>query len=1047
MIRVAHTADIHIRSLSRHDEYREVFQDFIDDCRKQRVDHIFVGGDIFHTKTTGISGEYIDLFRWWLNGMAEVAEVHLTLGNHDGNLTNLHRQDAVTPIVDALNNPRVHLYKKSGTYEFTPGYAFCVYSLFDEPGWKSVKPLPGLVNIACYHGPVWGCFTESEWAVEDGVKVDFFDAYPFTFLGDIHKRQVLKKRDGKPVMVYPGTLIQQNYAEELTHGYMLWEIHDEDDWTVEFRELNNPKPFVTLDYDGDAASLLATAKSYAVGTRFRIHAEDRVGQDAVHTLTESLKMQALASEVTYKIDHKIDTQTIRTEGSTLKKTDLRTPETIGKLLREHHRDAEVDEEDLQDAVVQAKSYLASVASSDDMSRGSKWTLAHVSWDNLFNYGESNSVDFQKLSGIVGLFGANRVGKSSFVGSIMYSLFNTTDRGTVGNLHVCNARKQTCGSKVILDHAGTPYVIERRTTKSSNKKGVTSATTALSLYRIGPDGEVDILNGEARPDTEKTVRSLFGTAEDFLMTSLSAQRDVNSEMISLGASKRSAVLSKFLDLDVFDKMHSLASKDVNGLKSQLKNYQERDWDALIDTKDAEIEDKRALVSELEIKIRTAQTTLDKLRADSAKITSTVMVTQADVDAQTTRVADLVSAAERCKREQEEAETSMLGLRDKMSKAEAVIEDSDISDLKKRLDAQRGLETALLELTHSLDKEKMSQASQKKVLKILEDVPCGDDYPTCKFIKDAHIAKDGAAAQDARVSEATKKVSAAQKKFSDSQESGLKEKIARHEKASDLLSKIKLEIARQETAAEKRKATCGDCETKVVAEKDKLSRLEEGLKNEENAEAVTIRRNIEDFSRKVSGWDREKTEESKALGRAQAQAEKLREEKTARDAILRDMRVKELVASAFSKKGIPLDIIRSQLPVINGEVARILQGIENFTIELQNDEESDSVEIYIDYGDSRRIAELCSGMEKTIASIALRVAMINVSTMPKSDIFIIDEGFGTLDPAGVESCNRLLTSLKKHFRTILVITHVDGIKDVVDHIIEIDKVETDAHVVYP
>ena len=130
-MRVAHTADIHIRSLSRHDEYREVFTAFVDDCKKNKVDHIFIGGDIFHTKTSGISPEYIDFLTWWLNAMAEVAPIHLTLGNHDGNLVNQSRQDAVSPIVTAMNNPRVHLYKKSGVYEFHPGFNWCVYSLFN----------------------------------------------------------------------------------------------------------------------------------------------------------------------------------------------------------------------------------------------------------------------------------------------------------------------------------------------------------------------------------------------------------------------------------------------------------------------------------------------------------------------------------------------------------------------------------------------------------------------------------------------------------------------------------------------------------------------------------------------------------------------------------------------------------------------------------------------------------------------------------------------------------------------------------------------------
>jgi exonuclease SbcC len=160
----------------------------------------------------------------------------------------------------------------------------------------------------------------------------------------------------------------------------------------------------------------------------------------------------------------------------------------------------------------------------------------------------------------------------------------------------------------------------------------------------------------------------------------------------------------------------------------------------------------------------------------------------------------------------------------------------------------------------------------------------------------------------------------------------------------------------------------------------------------------------------------------------------------------MKAYELISSAFSRKGIPSVVVASQMPAINAEIAKILSGIVEFTVELEIDDESDSMEVYLNYGDSRRIVELGSGMEKMISSIAIRVALINISSLPKTDMFIIDEGFGALDDAGVEACNRLLSSLKKYFKTIIVITHVDGVKDAADTIIEITKNEKDSKVFY-
>ena len=42
--------------------------------------------------------------------------------------------------------------------------------------------------------------------------------------------------------------------------------------------------------------------------------------------------------------------------------------------------------------------------------------------------------------VTGIFGKNRSGKSSIVGALMYGLFNTTDRGSIKNLHIINTRK-------------------------------------------------------------------------------------------------------------------------------------------------------------------------------------------------------------------------------------------------------------------------------------------------------------------------------------------------------------------------------------------------------------------------------------------------------------------------------------------------------------------------------------------------------------------------------------------------------------------------------
>jgi DNA repair exonuclease SbcCD nuclease subunit len=196
-VKIAHLADIHVRGLSRHDEIRTVIEAFCVSARERGCTHIVIAGDIFHTKTTGITAEYIDLMTWMFRAMAEVAHVHVTLGNHDGALTNFSRQDAISPIIVALADPRITLYKQSGVFPMEPGVNLCVYSLFDREGWDAVKPVDGDYNIAVYHGSVGGAVSEDGWLLKSEVTVQWFEdmKYDIVLLGDIHKQQYLGYRE------------------------------------------------------------------------------------------------------------------------------------------------------------------------------------------------------------------------------------------------------------------------------------------------------------------------------------------------------------------------------------------------------------------------------------------------------------------------------------------------------------------------------------------------------------------------------------------------------------------------------------------------------------------------------------------------------------------------------------------------------------------------------------------------------------------------------------------------------------------------------------
>ena len=88
------------------------------------------------------------------------------------------------------------------------------------------------------------------------------------------KRYKIKVK--KPWIAYPGSTIQQNYAEALEHGYIEWNIRSGDDFDVEFRTLPNPKPFVTVDWAGTVSKTYSRAKKYPYGSRFRIRSTEHI---------------------------------------------------------------------------------------------------------------------------------------------------------------------------------------------------------------------------------------------------------------------------------------------------------------------------------------------------------------------------------------------------------------------------------------------------------------------------------------------------------------------------------------------------------------------------------------------------------------------------------------------------------------------------------------------------------------------------------------------------------------------------------------------------
>jgi ABC-type Na+ transport system ATPase subunit NatA len=974
--------------------------------------------------------------------MNQIAPTYVTLGNHDGLILNKDREDAISPIIRALDLPNLHLIKMTEKVAMNSDIDLSNFSCFDEEKWGELSPTPGKINIGLFHGAVRGSKTDIDWELDGEVEARMFHGYDFVFLGDIHKYQFL---DEENRIAYCGSTIQQNFGETPDKGYVLWTINDSDDFTTEHIQVPTKQPFVTIDWKGTVTETMDEAEAHPDYSRFRIKTSVPISQGEIKQLYSSLKEFKTATEIVMKHE----SARAYTTPDTVKNVsslNLRDPKVVASMIQEYFSKAGLSDR-MNEKLEELVGRLWKTAIKADPSASGKWSLKSIEFDNTFGYGKSNKINFEAAEGIVGIFGKNRTGKSSICGSIMYNLFNATDRGPMSNLHVINTRKGHCKSSAVFSKGGRSYLVERQTVKKQARSGKLSATTQLNLMEVDRAGNVvKDLCGEQRRETEKTLKELVGTSDDFLLTSFASQGEMNT-FLKQKASARKTILSKFLELDVFERLNEAAREESAGVKQMLKNVPDRDFDvAIIDLK--------SKLSAREAERELVWDNLESLRRKTRELELTLatrsdgnLVTQQDVDEQTSSVSTLVAQKKRKIDNCSTLNSAIDELSEKLEKLTTFKQDFPIDELKVSIEEQRVLENTISSIKHGIDKEKHKLKTFQKEAKKLEDTPCSEVCPVHKYTKGALKAKKESEKQASKIDDLKEDLRLTRKGFKKLLDQGLEEKL---EKYNDLISRynsLAIEKSNTEINFNSETNSLKTVSESLVNEEGKLDEMRANLSTDDAAIQVrALRTKLSELKNRVSSSESKHSTLSETIGLLTSDIEKLRKEKEEFRSLIEQWKVFDLLHQATSKNGIPLEVIRARLPEINAEIESILQGVTGFTVELESDEGSNDMNIYINYGDSRRIIECASGMEKMMSALAIRVALINVSSLPKSDILIIDEGFGSLDGANVEACGRFLESLKQWFRCILVISHVDAVKDGVDNVIEITRKGPDSNVVF-
>ncbi len=154
-------------------------------------------------------------------------------------------------------------------------------------------------------------------------------------------------------------------------------------------------------------------------------------------------------------------------------------------------------------------------------------------------------------------------------------------------------------------------------------------------------------------------------------------------------------------------------------------------------------------------------------------------------------------------------------------------------------------------------------------------------------------------------------------------------------------------------------------------------------------------------------------------------------------------------AFGKDGVPALLIEQALPQIeakaNEVLARLSDGSMSVRFQTQRELKTredlkETLDIVISDGAGQRDYEMFSGGEAFRVNFAIRLALSEVLAQragARLQTLVIDEGFGSQDEQGRQRLIEAINLVKPDFAKILVITHIDALKDAFPTRIEVEK----------
>lgn len=1024
-------SDVHIFPYKRHAEYKAVFDKLFDYIEKNKDEDsvICLGGDLVNNKID-ITPELVKLLGEFLKRCADLCPTILILGNHDYS-TNLSRLDPFTPILELLNHPNIHFWKETGVYELR-GCHFSVHSLLgDRSNWIRADQFDAEHKIAIFHGPVISDATRDTHFAQGprAVDVSQFDGFDITLLGDLHFPHYSNKQKN---IGYPGSFLQISHGESPTnHGILVWDVPTR---KSKFVEIKNDYCYYTLHIKNDFYEI---PKGLPKNVRLKVKYENTTKEIVNEAIQEFSKKYKVIETTKYPIK---TTGQLQNKGNGI--GNSRDVTYQNSLIEFQLKSLGVSNEIIQE-VIKLNIHTNQSINNDKVPRGMNWVPKKLSFSNMFSYGENNEIDFTDFEGVYGIGGKNYEGKSSLLDILCFCLYDKSTRATKA-VNILNINKDWFECKFSFEFDGKEYFIERFGQKNEKTGNV---RVEVKFYSIDSLDNETILTGEDRDGTNKIIREYVGTYDDFVMTVLSTQYD-NQSFVDKSQKERKELLYRFLDISIYDDLYKIA-KEINREQQTLikdlesnQLYEQRD---IITKKLKSLElDSIQYNQELQYQRSQLQVINDDLfklnrnirhvdeLLDINLINKTINEVDVNILFQTNLINKLLEDKHFYVTEQNKIDLDGVDI-------ERFIQDNSLEIKRKEISA------IFQELEIKINKIESDITFHQYNVKHLE----GHEYdPECEYCCKNEFVKN--ATESINLLPELEKYllyHLEEKSVLDSclyginleinNRSKILEKINQYNKFTSELSHIEKNILFHNERVNNLSNQLNECKLskQKYFDNEQVLLLNANLNTEIEAKKIIFT----EVERKVNQLQNRCSQIQSDISANSARISDINSRITKYEELLKTSHIYDLYTRCLSRDGIPYIILERVMPLIEYEVNEVLNKVVDFGVRLESTPER-YIHAFIDYGnDQTWSVEMTSGMERFILSLAFRNALTEITSLTHPPFLAIDEGFGVLDSDNLIAIHKLFDFLRTRYNYLLIVSHIDTMKDLVEKKIQIQKVD--------